>query len=39
MLIEAQLDLIVSGDWEDLMEHEIDTTDLKSLQPDEKDDY
>ena len=39
MLIEAQLDLIVSGDWEDLMEHEFDTTDLKSLQPEEADHY
>ncbi|PPA72120.1 DivIVA domain-containing protein [Jeotgalibacillus proteolyticus] len=33
MLIEAQLDLISNGDWEDLMEYDLDTTDLKSLQP------
>ncbi|TDL35107.1 DivIVA domain-containing protein [Jeotgalibacillus sp. S-D1] len=39
MLIEAQLDLISNGDWEDLLEYELDTTDLKSLQPQEKEQY
>ncbi|MCJ8006195.1 DivIVA domain-containing protein [Lederbergia wuyishanensis] len=32
LLIEAQLDLLGSDDWEHLMEYEIDSSELKSLQ-------
>ncbi|MCR2820794.1 DivIVA domain-containing protein [Lederbergia panacisoli] len=32
LLIEAQLDLLGSDDWEHLMEYEIDASELKSLQ-------
>ncbi len=32
MLIEAQLDLLGNDDWDHLMEYEVDTTELKSLQ-------
>lgn len=39
MLIEAQLELITNGDWDDLMEYDLDTTDLKSLQPKEENDF
>ncbi|KIL44812.1 DivIVA domain-containing protein [Jeotgalibacillus soli] len=35
MLIQAQMDLIANDDWDELMEFDIDTTDLKSLQPEE----
>jgi len=32
LLIEAQLDLLGSDDWEHLMEYEVDASELKSLQ-------
>lgn len=32
MLIEAQLDLLNSGDWDQLMEFDVDASDLKALQ-------
>jgi cell division initiation protein len=32
MLIEAQLDLLSSDDWDQIMEFEIDATDLKTLE-------
>lgn len=32
MLVEAQLDLLNNDDWDQLMEFEVDATDLKSLQ-------
>ena len=38
MLVEAQLDLIDTDDWETLMEYDIDTTTLDKLE-DKKDDY
>lgn len=34
MLIEAQLDLISHDDWDELMEYDLDTEELKSLTPD-----
>ncbi|KIL50397.1 septum formation initiator [Jeotgalibacillus alimentarius] len=33
MLIEAQLDLINNDDWDELMEYDLDTEELKSLEP------
>ncbi|TFE03721.1 MULTISPECIES: DivIVA domain-containing protein [Jeotgalibacillus] len=33
MLIEAQLELINNGDWDELMEYDLDTTELKRLEP------
>ncbi|WP_404409042.1 DivIVA domain-containing protein [Jeotgalibacillus malaysiensis] len=33
MLIEAQLDLISHDDWDELMEYDLDTEELKSLTP------
>lgn len=33
MLIEAQLDLISHDDWDELMEYDLDTEELKSLEP------
>ncbi|MDZ5711582.1 DivIVA domain-containing protein [Jeotgalibacillus haloalkalitolerans] len=33
MLIEAQLDLISHDDWDELMEYDLDTEELKSLSP------
>lgn len=35
MLIEAQLDMLSSNDWDQIMEYEIDSTELKSLQEEE----
>ena len=35
MLIEAQLDLINNDDWDQLMEFELDATELNSLEVDE----
>ncbi|MBO1004952.1 DivIVA domain-containing protein [Pseudogracilibacillus auburnensis] len=32
MLIEAQLDLIDTDDWDNLLEYEVDSTELKALQ-------
>jgi cell division initiation protein len=37
MLIEAQLDLLLSGDWDHLMQFEVDSTELKSLEAEEED--
>lgn len=32
MLVEAQLDLLDTDDWDQLMEYEVDSTELKALQ-------
>jgi len=39
MLIEAQLDMINSEDWDKLMEYDTDATELKSLDEDKEDLY
>ncbi|RNF40667.1 DivIVA domain-containing protein [Planococcus salinus] len=38
MLVEAQLDLVNTDDWDTLMEYDLDTTNLDKLEQD-KDDY
>ena len=35
MLIEAQLDLLDTNDWDQLMEFDVDATDLKTLKEEE----
>lgn len=34
MLVEAQLDIITSNDWDQLMDYNVDATELKSLEKD-----
>ena len=37
MLVEAQLDLINTDDWDHLMQYEIDTTELEGLNSKQED--
>lgn len=37
MLIEAQLDMLNTDDWDHLLEYELDSTELKTAQREEED--